>query len=407
MIEARHWRRALGAALVAVSSASYAAAQAPPPPPGGDERPTLLVGPLEIRPRLVIHSIGFDNNVFNETENPKRDFTIGAQPDVEFTVKPGPLKVVWLVGTDFVWYKDYASERTVNRSSNLNVDLKLSVLRPFFTYTVADTSGRPSAEIDARARRHPRTFAAGVTAKVASRTNLGFKWSDGRERYEEEESFRGQPLFETLNSDSRTFEGSFGIDLSPLTAFSIVVGHDDLTFVHEPLRNSTSLRIYPTLTFNPAGVINGQASIGYKTFKGDDPSLPDYEGLGMNGSVSVLIGDRYRVESRFSRDVQYSYEDALPYYIQTGVRATLATQMTSLLDVRVTGGYEHMNYKAYDDGQSPGTDRQHVLGGGVGFRIGDRKRVVIQAEFVERNSDRDHLREYTNHRIFGTLTWGA
>lgn len=390
---------------MAVFMTSVAAAQTPPP--GGDERPTLTLGPVELRPRLILHSIGVDNNVFNEADNPKRDFTFGTQPDIEFTVKPGPLKVVWLVGTDYIWYKDYASERTLSRSSNLNVDLTLRAFRPFFNFSIADTSSRPSPEIDARARRYPRTFAAGATVKVATRTTLGFKWADGRERYEEDEQFRGQDLAATLNNDSKTLEGSVAFELSPLTTFSVIAGRDELTFEPAPLRNSTSMRVYPTLTFNPAGVINGTASIGYKTFDGDDPAMPDYTGLAMNGSVSVVFGQRYRVESRFTRDVQYSYEEALPYYVLTGVRGTLSTQLTNLLDFRVTAGQERMRYEAYADAGSPGTDRQRVLGGGIGFRIGDRKRLVIQAEFTERDSPRDRLREFTNHRIFGTVTWGA
>ena len=366
-----------------------------------------MLGPIELRPRFVLHSIGVDNNVFNEADNPKRDFTFGAQPDIELTVKPGPLKVVWLVGSDYIWYKDYASERTLSRSSNLNAELTLRAFRPFVNFSIADTSSRPSPEIDARARRYPRTLAAGASVKVATRTTLAFKWADGRERYEEDEQFRGQDLAATLNNDSKTLEGSAAYELSPLTTFSVIVGRDELTFDAAPLRNSTSTRVYPTLTFNPAGVINGTASIGYKTFDGHDPALPDYKGLAMHGSVSVVLGQRYRVESRFTRDVQYSYEEALPYYVLTGVRGTVATQLTNLLDFRVTAGQERMRYEAYADAGSPGTDRQRVLGGGIGFRIGDRKRLVVHAEFIERDSSRDRLREFTNHRIFGTLTWGA
>ena len=395
----------LAAALAVLAVTAVASAQTTPP--GGDERPTLTVGPVELRPRLVVHSIGVDSNVFNEAENPKSDFTVGVQPDLEVTARRGPARIVWTTTADFLWYREYTSERTASRGTSLNLDLTLNVFKPFFNVSLADTSSRPSPEIDTRAHRRPRTLAAGATVKLGTRTHAGAKVAAGQERYEEDQFFRGQNLAETLNSDSRTVEGSFGIELSPLTTFSIIGGRDEVTFERQPLRNSTSVRVYPTLTFNPAGVINGTASIGYKTFEGDDPSLPDYRGLAMHGSVSVLLGQRFRVESRFTRDVQYSYEEALPYYVLTGVRATLATQLTNLLDVRVTGGHEGMRYRAYDGGVSPGTDRQRVVGGGIGVRIGDRKRVVIQAELIERDSSRAHTREFENHRIFGSLTWGA
>ena len=394
----------VAAALIA-GSASTVAGQTFPP--GGDERPTVEAGPFALRPRLVIHSVGVDNNVFHEAENPKSDFTFGVQPDLEVTTSPGPVKIVWTLATDFLWYQTYTSERMANRSTGVNVDLTLKRFRPFFSASVADTSARPTPEIDARARRVPRSYAAGATLKLGMRTNVGFKAADGRERYEEHQQFRGEDLAKVLNHDSASLEASFGLELSPLTTFSVIVGRDEVTFEQEPLRDSSSIRISPTLTFNPAGVINGSASFGYKSFEGDDPAMPEYQGFAMNGSVSVLLGQRFRVESRFTRDVQYSYEEALPYYVLTGVRGTLATQLTGLLDFRLTAGHDRLSYRAYYGGDSPGTDRQRLLGGGIGFRIGDRKRIVIQAEFLERNSNRGHLREFENHRIYGTLTWGA
>jgi hypothetical protein len=32
---------------------------------------------------------------------------------------------------------------------------------------------------------------------------------------------------------------------------------------------------------------------------------------------------------------------------------------------------------------------------------------VLQAEIFDRSSERDTSREYSNHRIFGSLNWGA
>jgi hypothetical protein len=46
-------------------------------------------------------------------------------------------------------------------------------------------------------------------------------------------------------------------------------------------------------------------------------------------------------------------------------------------------------------------------GAGVGYRVGQRARIVIDAEFLHRTSPRDLSREYRNHRIAASLTWGA
>jgi hypothetical protein len=382
-------------------------AQAQTPPPGGDERPTLTLFGLEMRPRLLFNNIGVDNNVKNEAVNPKKDFTFGAQPDLEITARPGPFKVVFLSSSEFLWYQKYKEERMLNRSSTVTVELNTPILRPFFSFGTQNTKARPSPEIDVRAQRHPRTMSAGAYLKLATRTNLMFKWVEARERFDEDQFFRGQDLAETLNSTSTTYEGSIGIDVTPLTQFSLVGGRDELRFDRAPLRDANVVRVMPTLSFNPQGPINGSLAVGYKVFEGLDPSLPAYKGVAMNGTISVLLGVRYRLETRLTRDVQYSYEETLPYYVLTGGRATLATQLNEFLDVRLTGGQDNMRYSAFDGGDSPGTDRLKVYGGGIGFRIGDRKRFVIQAEFTERDSDRDALRGYKNHRVFGTLTWGA
>ena len=387
-----------------LGSVSSAAAQTPPP--GGDERPTLTILGLELRPRLLFNNIGVDNNVKNEAVNPKKDFTFGAQPDLEITARPGPFKVVWVTGTEFLWYRKYKEERMVNRSSNVTAELSNSIFRPWVQYGVSNTKARPTAEIDARAQRRPRTIAAGLSLKLATRTSLAFKWTEYRERYDEGQFFRDQDLAETLNSRTTALEGAIGLTLTPLTSISLVGGRDEIRFDRAPIRDADVIRIAPTVTFSPAGPMNGTLSIGYKRVDGVDPSMPDYSGLAMNGTLSVLLGMRYRLETRLTRDVQYSYERALPYYVLTGGRGTLATQLNNWLDVRITGGQDRMNYRGFD-GTDEGIDRLTVYGAGLGFRLGDRRRFVIQTEFTERTSGRDALRGYKNHRVFGTLTWGA
>ena len=55
----------------------------------------------------------------------------------------------------------------------------------------------------------------------------------------------------------------------------------------------------------------------------------------------------------------------------------------------------------------PGSDFLTSYGGGIGRRLGDRVRVVLDLERIQRTSDRDATREYTNQRIAASLTWGA
>jgi hypothetical protein len=120
-----------------------------------------------------------------------------------------------------------------------------------------------------------------------------------------------------------------------------------------------------------------------------------------------LFYDRYKVDTTFTRDARYSYERTLPYYIVSGVRATLSAQTVGPIDLRLLGGHEALSYRALAGGTVPARDRVLVYGGGVGYRIATRARFAVDAEFSHRSSDRDESREFRNHRLVALLTWGV
>jgi hypothetical protein len=314
---------------------------------------------------------------------------------------------VWLSGAEFVYFHQYESERSINRTQTLSAEYDLNVLRPFVTYSTTHTSSRPNAEIDSRARRHPRAYAVGSTIEFASRLSGTALFRKTREEYDGGVDFREQELARTLNRRGTIYEGSIVFQATPITALSVVMAHETMRFDAAPLRDSTSLKIAPTVTFSPAGLLNGTASAGLRKFEGESTVLPGYTGLIMNGTLSTMFLDRFRIDTRFTRDVQYSYEQTLPIYILTGGSATLIAQLTDRLDVRATGGRDHMDYRAFAGGPKPGADIVNLYGGGVGFYIGDRTRLVLQAEGTDRSSRRDQSREFSNRRIFATMTWGV
>lgn len=372
-----------------------------------EDRPPLQIGPVGVRPRLVLTNVGVDNNVFNESENPKSDFTFTASPDVELSLNPGRLKFTSMAGTDFVYFKEYTSERSVNRRFSGRAEVDLTMLRPFVSVATNHTSARANAEVDVRGRHHPYSYEAGTAVKLTERTSAGVLFRRAREEYEEGTFFRGVDLSTTLNASTTNYEGSIGAQLTPFTGLNLVVSQEQIRFDHEQVRDSDSLRIAPTLTFSPFAVLNGSASAGYRRFSGRDPALPDYSGFIASGSLGASLVDRYRIEGTFTRDIRYSYEEAVPYYVLSGARGTLTVILAGGFDVRATGGRESMEYRAYDGAPSPGTDRQILYGGGIGYRLSDAAHVVVQAESLDRRSGRDAAREYSNDRIFASLIWGA
>jgi hypothetical protein len=371
------------------------------------DRPTVRVGPFQFSPRLSFTNVGIDYNVFNERINPKRDFTFVAAPDLEVALHPGRLRLTYTSGAEFVYFREFTSERSVNRRLGATADLDLTLLKPFATVSFAHTSARPNAEIDVRARHHPRLYTAGTKLKLATRSEMVFSVREARDAYDEGLEFRGVELARTLDQKTRGYDTAFNVALTPFTTVGLVVSSEQERFQHSPLRNSDTLRIAPKVTFSPLGLITGSASVGYRRFRGVDPTLPDFSGLVSSGSLGILFVGRYKLDTAFNRDVQYSYEAIVPYYLVTGVRGTLSMQTIGLLELRALGGRETMDYRASESAATAGADRMISYGAGAGYRVGQRARVVVDVEFVHRTSTRDLSREYRNHRIVASLTWGA
>lgn len=392
-----------------VCAAAMVTALGPVPSAGQDpeERPTVKIGPLELRPRLLFSNIGIDTNVFNEATDPKSDFTATVTPDLGVSMHPGRLTVASTTGSEFVYFKKYTGERSVNRNFSGRADFDLTYLRPFASISAARTSARPNSEIDVRARRSSRAYSAGTSVKIASRTSLVFTARRSSEKYADGLEFRGVDLATVLDSETTGYETALSIELTPLTTFSVGVSKEDHRFPRSPIRDSDSLRVAPTLTISPLGLLTGTVSVGYRRFDGLDPSLPDYTGVIANGTLGILIAERYRLATAFTRDVRYSYEQANPYYVVTGGRATLTAQTYGPLDIRLLGGREALRYRALAGVDPAGSDRQIIYGGGIGYRLTGRVRLAVEAEASRRKSDRDQTREYKNHRIVGLLNWGA
>src|SRR5688572_16127105 len=91
-------RRLLLAVLFAAAAAVPTAAPfAPPPAP---DAPIIQAGPFGISPTLLLRELGRDENVFNERDNPKGDFTFTVVPRAEVVFKPRALRVSYIASTE-------------------------------------------------------------------------------------------------------------------------------------------------------------------------------------------------------------------------------------------------------------------------------------------------------------------
>jgi len=394
-------RAAIAALLLVPAAASTAHAQT------AAQNPTVFkAGVFSLKPMFAIKNIGRDNNVFNEAENPKSDFTMTLAPSAEVGLEPGRFKFTLLAGTEYMYFKQYASERGTNTSASIRLDVDLGVLRPYATLAGVNSKERYNTEVDARARHHDQSYSAGVGLKLFTRTtaNLGFKHTSTA--FDETETFRGENLAQAFDSRIDAIEGGIGFTLTPLTSFEFNVSREEQRFDHAVERDANSIRVMPTLRFSPTGVINGSVAVGYRRFTALDPRTPDFSGLVASASAGVTLYERHRLDVVFNRDLAFSYDRVTPYYISTGASVIWTWLFVERFDVKASAGRNGMRYEGQVTPSAPTTDIYFTYSAGAGYRPGRNLRLGIAGDWFRRDSQTSAARAYENNRIYGTLTWG-
>jgi hypothetical protein len=307
-----------------------------------------------------------------------------------------------------VYYRDYESERSTNLSSSVRADVTLGWFLPYVLARATNSRQRYNAEVDERARHRERVYGGGFGIKVGTRLNFGASGRTIRLRFDEDETFRGESLARSFDSDINAIEGSAGFQLTPFTLFSVVLSREQQRFEIAQERDSDSIRVTPMFAFSPEAVLNGSIAIGYRRFKPRTTALPGYSGLVATVTIASTLWNRHRVETVFGRDLRYSYNEDTPYYLATGGSLTVTSQLVGPFDILLTGSRQLMAYRGLGTAatERPGDDTVGSYGGGVGYRFREQLRVGLNAEWIRRGSDLAADREYRNRRIFASLTWG-
>ena len=368
----------------------------------------IRLGPIGFNPTLAITNFGIDDNIFNEANEPKRDFTMTVTPRLEARMRGGKMLVSGTVATGLVYYKKFDEERSVDYLAQGRVDVDLGWFQPYALASLFDTRDRLNAELDVRAPRTETTVAAGTRLILSPKTGIVLDVRKTGLEFAEGTFFEGVPLSRTLNSTTQIIEGGVELYLTPLTTLSVTASHQTDRFDESPERDSDTLKILPSVRMEAPAVVQGSLAVGYRRFSALDPVIPDYAGVVVKGSLTHTVAERTRLELTLSRDVQYSFEPTEPYYLATGFRLVVVQQLHESIDVRATAGRDHLDYREEATSEVPNetrTDRARVLGAGFGYRFQPNVRIGIDVEFAKRDSDRID-RQYDRTRVFASLTYG-
>ncbi|OFW07954.1 MAG: hypothetical protein A3H96_24260 [Acidobacteria bacterium RIFCSPLOWO2_02_FULL_67_36] len=392
--------------LLALAALPRAAAAQEPPAVDPIESMPVRFGPLGLAPSIQITNVGIESNVFNEPDHPRSDFTATIAPSLVARLRAGRVVLGYTASSGMVYFRKFHGERSMNGSTDLRADFNLGAIQPFVTGSFVRTRERPNAEIDARAHRSQPAYSAGVTMNLASRTALVLTVRRQDVKYDADERTRsGVALAPALNERITSGDVALRVKVSPFTTVSVVGSVQQDRFVFASDRDADSVRILPTIEFAPEALLNGSFGIGYRRFRTLDPAVPDYAGLLMRAGVGWTLLGVTKVDLALSRDVQYSFEAATPFYVQTITGLTITQALGAGIDVRAVANRQTLAYQAAGDAEGR-TDHVDLVGAGTGYRFRGKMRLGINWDYARRRSAESD-RQYVSRRLYASLTFGT
>jgi hypothetical protein len=403
-------RRIAAAFAVALLAAPVAYAQSVV---GDGPDPALVrlrVGPVWIHPTISIPNIGIETNVFNDPPNltPRSDFTFTVSPQADLWLRLGRTWLSGVVAEDAVWYQTYATERSTNNTYKISWKAPLNRLILTTNATWLSTRARPDFEIDTRAQRNEPTYTGSAEVRGFPKTYIGIRGSWNQVKFDENAAFNGSSLPDQLDRTTTSAAITLRHELTPLTSITFGVGRSAERFKSAASRDSTSDDYSVGLTFDPAALIKGTATFGYRSYNPESTDLPGYKGATADVGLTYTLLGATRFTATMTRGIESSYDVNQPYYVLTGATGSIAQQIFGPLDMVARAGAQRLEYRFRIGavGAVPDrTDRVRSYSFGFGVHLGEGLRIGFNFEKDRRRSILPD-REYEGLKYGSSITYG-
>jgi protein involved in polysaccharide export with SLBB domain len=367
---------------------------------------------LSLRPVAAIRRIGVDSNVFNTAGDTVNDFTVVAGPELEAVLDLRRVRLRGLGAVDYVYFRRFQNERSVNSSGGLNAEVLLSKrLRLVFGGTTTNTRDRLNDEVDGRVRRYEHDFNAAVQMQVIRRLDVEVRGRDFDRRFADAATFLGVNVQETLSERVRSATATVRLAVTQLT--SLVVSGTTAThrFSLFPQKDADATEGSVGALFKPGALLSGDAHIGYLRYLGLDPTAPVVRGAIGNAELFFQPKERTRFGLIGERTTGSSYQPFFPYAIIDRLGGSLQQGIFRRFDVRVETYRERYHYARFrtpDEPVSPVGDSETTqrYESELGVRFG-AMRVGFDAMYVQRLSTVLPRRDYNALRLMANISVGA
>lgn len=378
--------------------------------PDPRETARIHIGPLYMTPTFQVRQLGVDTNVFNESENPKSDFTFTFGPALDLWV---PVTRRFLLTTrseaGLVYFQKYADQRSIDPRVLVRADVMLRRLSVFGENDFKWSKERANLEIDDRVRQRDNLTRAGLRFDVTSKFSTEVSLYQRTYDFEADlTTIRAINYRAGLKRNQRGLRVNIAHRLTSKTTLLLEGETERTRFDFARVKDADGFRISPGVVFAPRALIGGTAKFGIRRFSPLSDSVPDFQGFVASLSLGYSIRGATRVTVETDRDLAYSYEITQPYYISTGLGANIRRQVRGDIDVVIGGRRTTQDYRALSSvTAAPRRDRILNYSADLGYRLNRDARMGLVVSWQRRKSSADAGRDYQGLTAGLSLTYGS
>lgn len=378
--------------LLALSLSGVARAQDPASDPPETAKGHL--GPLTYSPALRF-DFGLDSNVFNAASDVRQDAAAVTAPSVDAWLRVGRMRVQTSTNLGFVYFFRFASERSVNARNEVRISIPLNRVRFYAGNVLLTSRDRVNLDLDARARRYELRWAGGADVRITPKTTIGAAVHTSRVTFADGGDALTNQVRAFLNRDVTTLSASVRRAVTPLTTILVTGESRRERFSLLPARNSDSVALLPGVAFDKFALLRGHASLGYRSFRPLNPTIPDYRGVVASADLEYTLKTTTRFNFLAQRDVDYSVESELPYFLLTGATGTVTHMLSDAWQIQATIGRDQLAYQSILPAGVPQSaafplagrvDSVVRFGGGLGYRVGPGTIIGLNVDQYRRTS---------------------
>ncbi len=360
------------------------------------------------KPRIALRNLGYDNNLFHESEEPQGSFTATLNPGVDLLLPIGKRNLLRLIeDLDLVYYAKDPPGFYMNNDASLLYDLYLNRVHLALGDQYVTRYQRQNDELDARVRRNNNLLFGDLLVDVSPRVQLGLTHESDKIEYDDN-SIQDPDIPDTPDSVANILDRTERVngvllryDALPRTAFSLRVRHTDYDFVDpDSTRQSSEMRYLMGAEFDPSGILNGELELGYSKFTAPRAEAQDFDGL--VGNVNVTWKTKPWLHFRVTgvRDRLFSTYASNLYFLRRSLEGRFSLRIGGLGWLDLGYGWGSNEYPVEDVNIGTAEDSDLVRRDDqfrnpiVGFRYHPREGMVVGLEAKYRSRDSNYASEY-------------